>query len=242
MSDLARFQTMLRDWLARNELDRDLRFYSAEDWRARTEEVLNTAEFVVTTEGGLHYLLNYNFADPRVDQLQDLCESFGFWFELGHTWSLGFYRLPEMGFAAADASRSYKEKLKDPRWIKKAATVKARANDRCEDCGIQTDSLEAHHCWYRYGFEPWQYPLDALRALCSACHASRGKIEHQMRTSMARLSAEEVCLLHKGISQLFHWYDRRAARRLLESLGPDEKAMEDAFSNLRNRKTEPGAV
>ncbi len=240
MKNVDRFQVMLRDWLARNELDDELNFYSGECWRARKEDFLNDAEFVIATEGGLCFLLNYNYAHPMVDELQDLCASFGYWFELGHVWSVGFYRDEEEPTAATPIV--YREKLKDSRWRNKAAKVKARASFQCQDCGVAGTNLEAHHCWYRYGFEPWQYPLDALRALCRDCHVRRAPVEHAARTLMARFSTNEVDRIRGAVERLFHWYDRQAVLRLLESLGPDEREMEIAIAELRNHKSEPGAV
>jgi hypothetical protein len=238
MEQLERFQQMLRDWLSRNRLDRDLHFYSQGEWHSRHAEFLNGALFVIVTEGGLYHLLNDSFDDPKVDELQDLCDSFGYWFEMGHAWSLGFYQEESSSPVSA---RSYEDKLKDPRWTTKAQLVKTRADLRCEDCGVKSPYLEAHHCWYRYGFEPWQYPLDAFRALCAACHKARAPIEHDARTFFARFSTSELALIRESLGELFHWYDRRAARSFLESLGPDQRKMQQALSVLESRKTEPGA-
>jgi hypothetical protein len=240
MADLDRFQSVLRDWLVRNDLDSDLHFYSRDEWGVRREEVLNSAEFVVVTEGDLHFLLNYNFAHPKVDELQDLCESFGCWFELGRTWSIGFY-IDDSDLPTPTPER-YVDKLKDPRWKKKASAVKKRANYSCEDCGVQDIALEAHHCWYRYGLEPWQYPLDAFRCLCRQCHEDRAPVEHRTRALMARFSTREVEAIRGALERLFHWYDREAVQNFLDCLGPNEVVMEEAAMKLRDQKTEPGAV
>ena len=90
---LTRFRISLERWFATNKLDQDSHFNTAEEWRGRGEDLLRGAELILTTEGGLHFLLNYNFDQPKVEEFDDLCESFGYWFEVGHSWSVGFYRL-----------------------------------------------------------------------------------------------------------------------------------------------------
>ena len=86
------FRTTLREWLERNALDHDSEFYTADEWRVRGETLLLDAQLVLVTEGGLNFRLNYNFDHPKIEELDDLCGSFGYWFELGHSWSVGFYR------------------------------------------------------------------------------------------------------------------------------------------------------
>ena len=157
---------------------------------------------------------------------------------MGYAWCMGFYFEPD---PPAPSPREYGAKLKDSRWVSKARLIKERAGNRCEDCGILGTSLEAHHCWYQYGLEPWQYPLDAFRALCPPCHEARKPIEQRSRTQMARFSGPEVEQIRTAVANLFHWYDRKAVRAFLESCGPDDEAMTQALTYLRARKTEPGA-
>jgi Zn finger protein HypA/HybF involved in hydrogenase expression len=234
------FRTSLEMWLARNGLDQDSHFYTAEEWHGRGEDLLRDAQFILVTEGGLHFLLNYNFAHPKVEEFRDLCESFGYWFELGHTWSVGFYRLEKAD--VTPTSGSYCQKLRDGRWKKKAALVKQRAQKKCEDCGSTRQPLHAHHCWYSYGLEPWQYPLDAFRCLCSTCHSARPRIEHHLRAIMARYTQAELVTLREAVDQLFHWYERDAALEFLKAVGPNDRKLREALSNLAKFKTEPGST
>jgi len=88
----ADLQAALQAWLVNNELDLDTTFYTGEQWRRRGEDVLTGAELILVTEGNLSIILNYYYDDPMVGELDELCASFGYWFELGHTWSVGFYR------------------------------------------------------------------------------------------------------------------------------------------------------
>ena len=234
-----RFQSSLREWLRRNDLDFGANFYSAEEWAARREGVLGNADFVVVTEGSLSVLLNHGFDQAKVDELQDLCSSFDYWFEIGHVWSIGFYRFDAKGTPVA--YRTYGAKLRDPRWEYKAALVKERADYRCEDCGVKPPFLEAHHCWYQSGLDPWQYPLDAFRCLCRKCHEARAPLERRAWALLAGFSTTEMDEVRDGLERLFHWFDRRAVLNLFRALGPRESEMEDAVALLRRRMTEPGA-
>jgi 5-methylcytosine-specific restriction endonuclease McrA len=238
-SETARlFRRALLEWLKRNGLDHDCSMYAADEWAMRGEEFLCSAEFVLVTEGGLSCLLNYSSDHAKIGELQELCSSFGYWYELGNTWSVGFYRDDEP--LKPWDSRRYSELLQDPRWKAKADRVRARAKGQCEDCGSKAP-LEVHHCWYRYGLAPWQYPDDCLRAVCRDCHVTRDPIEQHIRGTMARLTHAELSLLRKAVDSLFHWYDREAARAFLKSIGPDEQAMRNAVDTLAENKTEPGA-
>ncbi len=214
------FKASLSEWLIRNELDTDSGFYSPIEWQSRGEEFLLGAEMILVTEGGLHFLLNYCDA-PKLDEFFDLCESFGYWFEMGHSWSLGFYsekdRYPE------SSNVTYSEKLRDTRWQLKADAVKRLAGFRCQDCGSRK-LLQAHHCWYRYGLEPWQYPLDAFRCLCAACHKRRPEMEHRVRTLMARLSTEELMAVREGLDRLLRVSDRDHAIESLRAIGREHES------------------
>lgn len=134
---------------------------------------------MITTEGELWFLLNYAFDNPQIDELQDLLLSFGFWFDIGHSWSIGIYT--DEGYDDRPISTNYKDLLSDIRWKRKAAYVKEKAGYRCQDCRNAEKRMEVHHCWYRYGLAPWQYPFDALRCLCCDCHKRRVAAEHDFR-------------------------------------------------------------
>lgn len=73
---LEQLKRQLNDWLRRNGLDGDLDFWTQAKLQQRGEDYLNGARFVITTEGGLHSLLNYAFDHPKIDELQDLLSSF----------------------------------------------------------------------------------------------------------------------------------------------------------------------
>ncbi len=237
---LNQLRRQLEEWLRRNELDGDLQFWTQAEWKQRREEYLNDAHLVITTEGSLYHLLNYACDDPKVEELQNLLSSFGFWFDMGHAWSIGIYY--EDGYDGRTTPIMYTEKLKDPRWKQKAMLVKMKADQRCQDCGSSNRRLEVHHCWYKYGLEPWQYPYDALRCLCTDCHKKRATVDHDFRCLNAEFTWKELTRIRKCIKELFYWYDRSTALAFLDSVGPDEAKMAQAINHLFSKKTEPGAT
>lgn len=67
-------------------------------------------------------------------------------------------------------TKTYTEKLQDPRWQKKRLEVFNRDNWTCRSCGDTTTQLEIHHVEYFDGLEPWEYPDHMLKTLCHTCH------------------------------------------------------------------------
>lgn len=67
---------------------------------------------------------------------------------------------------------SYWEKLQDPRWQKKRLEIFERDKFACRDCGETSERLEIHHEYYISKREPWDYPDEAFKTLCSTCHRS----------------------------------------------------------------------
>lgn len=71
------------------------------------------------------------------------------------------------------ATKTYYEKLKDPRWQKKRLEVMQRDGFDCTSCHDgATSTLNVHHrVAYRKNTDPWEYELDELVTLCEGCHA-----------------------------------------------------------------------
>ena len=65
---------------------------------------------------------------------------------------------------------SYRELLKDPRWIKRRNEILSRDNNTCQFCGCQDKYMHVHHKQYREGCLPWEYPDNMLVTLCEDCH------------------------------------------------------------------------
>lgn len=86
-------------------------------------------------------------------------------------------------------TKTYTEKLQDPRWQKKRLEVFNRDNWTCRCCGDTTTQLEIHHVEYFEGLMPWEYPDDMLKTLCNACHKKeQERPKHEQYLIQALLS------------------------------------------------------
>lgn len=220
----------IAEWLTKEGWLGDATFYSAERWRARDEPWLTDSLLILVFDGStLHTMLNFG---GDHDEFDDLVGSFGFYYELGNHWNMGFY--PIDGYDYSPITGDYANKLRDPRWTAKADRVKQRAQRHCQDCGGST-ALDAHHCYYatiREGYQPWEYPLSAFRALCGSCHISRAKIEIRMRAFMATLSQSQMERLREGLGRAFAFFDENAVLTFLEKIGPRDDHFETAITAL----------
>ncbi|MDO3383142.1 HNH endonuclease [Gilvimarinus algae] len=236
-SNIERLRAAIEEWLIRNDLDIDTGFYSIEEWRLRNEDYLNDSDLVLVFEGGLHTMLNFG---GDTEEFDDYIESFGYYYEQGHSWNMGFYPIPDYDYTPLGGS--YSQKLRDPRWKEKSKLVKERAGWKCQDCG-GTDRLETHHCYYtvmREGNEPWEYPLSALRCLCHSCHEDRAKTESRIRAYMARLTNVQMKSLKEGLDSAFYWFEPDAVIDLLSKLGHSDEKVVLAINDLLTRRNETG--
>lgn len=213
-------------YLRKNDLDGHTTLYTIEEWKERGEDYLNDSEFVIISEGGLYSILNYG----DCEDFYDLIESFGYFIEMGHSWSYGFYFDNKISGNDTSDEKTYSEKLKDERWQKKRDKVKERANYMCQDCGSK-EALEVHHCYYKFGLEPWQYPFDSLRCLCRDCHKKRGKIEMELRARMADLTSDELMIVSEFIYGGMKYYPIRKISELIERLNINEEDLEKELKN-----------
>lgn len=225
----------LRLWLEKNDLTSETHFFTIEEWQEREEEYHTESEFVITTEGGLYYILNFG-DEKQYLEFEDLVLSFGFFYELGNAWNIGFYYEENLENAPLEEPfKSYADKLRDRRWQNKRDLVKSRAGYRCQDCG-STKNLEVHHCYYQYGKEPWEYPLDTLRCLCRDCHEKRGRLETVLRAKFADLRFNELEVLKKLISYSILAYNRNAFFEFLNSLGNVNGDMDKKYDEMKTIK------
>lgn len=231
LANLQRMQTALTEWMIKEDMVGDGAFITIERWKQRREQFHDDALLVLVFDSSpLHSILNLGGDTMEFD---DLVESFGFWYELGHSWNMGFY--PIEGYDFARLNCSYGQKLTDPRWKAKAEKVKQRAGYLCQDCTKKV-SLDAHHCYYtsmREAYEPWEYPLSALRALCRNCHREREKAEIRLRAFAASLTSRELDALRPAIRDATYWYTTDAVVRFLTTLGPEERHIQKALQHLR---------
>lgn len=67
-------------------------------------------------------------------------------------------------------TKTYFEKLKDPRWQKKRLEALEAAQWTCASCADKDSTLHVHHRQYFKGREPWEYEVGQLEVLCEDCH------------------------------------------------------------------------
>lgn len=67
-------------------------------------------------------------------------------------------------------SKTYWEKLKDPRWQKKRLEIMERDEFKCRHCDDATTTLNVHHRYYISRRDPWDYEDDVFMTLCEPCH------------------------------------------------------------------------
>lgn len=89
-------------------------------------------------------------------------------------------------------SKSYYEKLKDPRWQRKRLEVLQRENFRCEACGDTESTLHVHHGYYEAKYNPWDYDASTLHVLCNDCHEEVEELLTAIRYEVGRLSLQSL--------------------------------------------------
>lgn len=92
---------------------------------------------------------------------------------------------------------TYREDLKDLRWIERAKEVRRAAGMRCQKCGATNVQLHVHHLYYERGKRPWEYPDRALQALCRECH-EEATYEQGLAASEATAPAIKEAIENKG--------------------------------------------
>ncbi|CAI8874824.1 hypothetical protein EMIT0P43_30075 [Pseudomonas jessenii] len=116
--NLRRLLLAFEDWLVREELWGDAFFLSPADWLKRGESWLNDAVYVLVFDSSsIHYMLNYGC---DLIEFDDIFESFGFYYEMGHSWNLGIYPIEDYDFTPTPARSTYSQLLRDPRWKRKS--------------------------------------------------------------------------------------------------------------------------
>lgn len=208
---------VFEEWLRIHDLDYDYQIYTCDEWKARGENVITGAELIIAFENQLIDILNWSGPWEVEEELQELASGFGYYFEMGHHWNIGFYPLDDW-VPLPPESASYSEKLKDQRWTQKRNRIVCRSGGRCEDCGQATDRFEVHHCYYRFGRYPWQYPDASLLALCRECHKMRAAIELEWRSFMPRLKIRELQKLKDSLENGLYWFDRQRLFSFLAAL------------------------
>lgn len=233
---MKQFIDLLTIWLKKNSLAGDSRIYTQKEWRKRREEYHNDADFIITTEGGLFMILNFDDPYNLTHEFSDLLESFNYYYELGHSWNLGLYKIDE-DHQLQTKALTYTEKLAHPLWQKKRKYILEQAGYKCQDCNAIGKTLDVHHCYYVFGIEPWQYPFDALKALCRECHLKRGEIEKVFRASLQALTHPEIEQLKNTLEIIFWNYDKDIFFDLLHALIHDRENIQSLLSAFLTSKS-----
>jgi len=100
-------------------------------------------------------------------------------------------------------SKSYSEKLLDPRWQKMRLLILQRDGFRCRSCESDTKTLHVHHCFYAPNREPWEYPESSLVTLCYECHEQEGTASGAVYSD-----ASHVFRLHGRLHEETHSFTR----------------------------------
>jgi hypothetical protein len=96
VQNIEKLREAVRKWLVKNELSRDTRFYTPDEWAARKEPYLTNSKLVLIFEGALYRII-YGHTAHSVKlyaELERIARRFGYYFEFGNAWNMGFYPLP----------------------------------------------------------------------------------------------------------------------------------------------------
>jgi hypothetical protein len=224
-------QECFNECLQIHGFDYDCWFYTQAEWKARKEEYLCDAELIFALDNQLTSVLNYSPEIGYEDELQDLANGFGYYFEFGNHWNIGFYPLkpkPKL----PNSSESYPKLLASPYWHATRKRIEKRSLNICEDCGKAKQNLDVHHCYYRYGRLPWQYPDATLLHLCSDCHQRRQRTELKFRGFMPSLRIEEIEILEKSLPNGIYWFPRKKLFQFIKSIDAKTESMEKQLKQL----------
>lgn len=119
--------------------------------------------------------------------------------------------------------RTYKEKLKDPKWLRKREAILKERGEACQWCG-ETDRPEVHHGYYGFAMHPWEYDDDTLWVLCRPCHQKAQlrliKI-HKLIATIHPDDHAEVCMrLDNGTFDLQHGITKEEFEKILDEEFP----------------------
>jgi 5-methylcytosine-specific restriction endonuclease McrA len=96
----------------------------------------------------------------------------------------------------------YGDKLRDPRWQKFRLEVFTRDNFTCQKCQSTAKTLHAHHKYYQYGLEPWEYDIATVVTVCEDCHYSANDLRHDLQMQVAKLNLKAQLALLVAVADL----------------------------------------
>lgn len=203
------FREVFEDWLMINEFDYDYSVYSKEEWKEKEDDRLwgePELVFIFENEHLSGCIDGYCQIPGLGEELDALFEGFGFYMYWWDFQVCGFYPLEDYEKPPYTNS-SYQTLSSDKRWQKKRERILDRCLGICENCGVINEFIEVHHCYYRYGRYPWQYPDQTLVGLCQECHEERHKIEFKWRIFQPQLKNKEISNLQNFIKNFIYWND-----------------------------------
>lgn len=112
---------------------------------------------------------------------------------------------------------TYKEQMRDPKWIEFAHDFKKARNWTCEVCGTRQklgDDLTVHHIYYLSFVRVWEHPEALLECLCWDCHKHQQKWQQDELVKFAKkLKGKESPKRTKRIALALKHADELADRR-----------------------------
>lgn len=87
-------------------------------------------------------------------------------------------------------SKTYSQKLLDPRWQKMRLEKLSAQDWTCELCGSKENTLHVHHNWYVGKIDPWDYDDDQLSVLCEPCHKKAHDVMYIVQQCLSRIKMD----------------------------------------------------
>ncbi len=96
MQPIEKLRQSVHGWLVEYELDGDTAFFTQAEWRGRGEAYLLDSCLILVFEGEFYRVMNGGHEESIAlyDEFERFLRGIGYYFELGHAWSMGFYLLP----------------------------------------------------------------------------------------------------------------------------------------------------
>lgn len=131
-------------------------------------------------------------------------------------------------------TKTYAEKLRDPRWQKRRLHILERDGWRCARCDADDKMLVVHHVWYHR--EPWEAPDEALITLCEECHDNHPPTPINPLLEADRQLNDEIERAHLAARERWHdeefWWLSFAWDGLLMKLTPER--LSDVVAQMRS--------
>lgn len=99
---------------------------------------------------------------------------------------------------------TYSDKLRHPKWQVKRLKIIERDGAKCKLCSDSETELHIHHEYYTKNTDPWDYPDEALTALCKHCHSAVEMLKDEQATALLiakRVHADEEHVTVCGIAK-----------------------------------------